>query len=86
VVVGRRQDVAHEIERGHLVDRMPLSMRLCAANGLQPRTQAERIALLFIAFNTMVVRDRLDPQVVHHAFLAIDEYRLCMPPDVREPL
>jgi hypothetical protein len=30
---------------------------------------------LFVLFNTLVVRDRIDPLAAHKAFLAIDEYR-----------
>ncbi|MDB5432518.1 MAG: hypothetical protein JWP35_3634 [Caulobacter sp.] len=33
------------------------------------------VAMVFIDFQTMVVRDGIDPQVAHEAFLAIDEYR-----------
>ena len=84
IVVGRRSEVAHAADRGPLADRLPLSRRVCAANGMQARTQAERIALMFIGFNMLVVRDRLDPQTVHRAFMAIDEYRLCMAPDLSE--
>ncbi len=40
-----------------------------------------RIARLFIDFQTIVVRDGLDPQAVHKAFLAIDEYRFRIAPD-----
>jgi len=46
-------------------------------------TAEARIAMLFIAFNTAVVRDGLDPQRTHAAFLAIDEYRQCIAPDVQ---
>lgn len=38
-------------------------------------------AMLFGAFNSMVVRDGIDPRVVHDAFLAIDEYRWLIPRD-----
>lgn len=40
------------------------------------------IALVFIDFNTLVVGDGLDPKVVHEAFLAIDEYRQRISPDL----
>ena len=40
-----------------------------------------RIARLFIDFQTVVVRDGIDPQVAHRAFLAIDEYRFRIAPD-----
>ena len=38
-------------------------------------SNSERIIQMFVAFHAMVVRDGLDPQVVHTAFLEIDEYR-----------
>ena len=38
-------------------------------------SDSERIIQMFVAFHAMVVRDGLDPQVVHTAFLEIDEYR-----------
>lgn len=34
-----------------------------------------RVALMFIHFHTLVVKDRIDPQAAHQAFLQIDEYR-----------
>jgi hypothetical protein len=36
---------------------------------------------MFVLFNTLVVRDKVDPQVAHQAFLAIDEYRKTISPD-----
>ncbi|MGU3540849.1 hypothetical protein [Methylobacterium sp. A54F] len=36
---------------------------------------------MFIDFQTLVVRDGIDPQVAHAAFLAIDEYRFRIAPD-----
>ena len=41
-----------------------------------------RLAMLFIAFHTLTVRDGIDPQAAHKAFLAIDEYRRAIAPDV----
>ena len=38
-------------------------------------SDSERIIQMFVAFHAMVVRDGIDPQVVHTAFLEIDEYR-----------
>jgi hypothetical protein len=35
----------------------------------------ESALMLFIDFHTLVVRDGVDPQKAHKAFLAIDEYR-----------
>ena len=40
------------------------------------------LAMLFIEFNAMIVRDGIDPQEAHHAFLAIDEYREAIAPDI----
>ena len=49
----------------------------------------ERLLRLFVMFAIMVVRDGVPPDAVHRAFLAIDEYREALPPDVpgasREP-
>lgn len=39
-------------------------------------------ARLFIDFNTLVVRDGIDPQVAHEAFLLIDEYAESISPDI----
>lgn len=33
-------------------------------------------------FNTLVVRDGMDPRKVHEAFLAIDEYRFHVSPEI----
>ncbi|MCJ2098442.1 hypothetical protein [Methylobacterium sp. E-046] len=41
----------------------------------------QRLAMLFIDFNTIVVRDGINPQEAHRAFIAIDEYRLKIAPD-----
>lgn len=40
------------------------------------------IAALFIRFNTLVVRDGINPKVAHAAFLGIDEYRAAIAPDI----
>jgi hypothetical protein len=40
------------------------------------------LAMIFIEFNAMVVRDGIDPQLAHKAFLAIDEYRDAIAPDM----
>ncbi|MBL8773904.1 MAG: hypothetical protein JNK30_21130 [Phenylobacterium sp.] len=40
------------------------------------------VAMVFIHFNTIVVRDKVDPQVAHEAFLQIDEYRQRISPDI----
>jgi hypothetical protein len=41
---------------------------------------AERAAMLFVDFNTMVIGYGLDPMTVHREFLKIDEYRCRIPP------
>ena len=47
---------------------------------LHRMTEAQRAAMLFITFNTIVVRDGVDVQAAHRAFLAIDEYRALISP------
>ena len=42
-----------------------------------------REMMLFIEFNTLVVRDLIPPEVVHKAFLEIDEYRQRISPDIK---
>lgn len=37
---------------------------------------------LMVNFHTLVVRDGINPQVAHQAFLAIDEYRAMISPDI----
>jgi hypothetical protein len=41
-----------------------------------------RDLMLFIDFNTIVVRDKVPVEVAHKAFLAIDEYRKRISPDM----
>jgi hypothetical protein len=40
------------------------------------------IANVFIDFNTLVVRDGIDPQLAHKQFLLIDEYRERVSPEI----
>jgi hypothetical protein len=40
------------------------------------------IAMTFIHFHTMVVRDGIDPQVAHKELLKIDEYRKATSPEI----
>jgi hypothetical protein len=44
---------------------------------------AQRMKWLLQIFNAMVVRDGVDPQAAHQAFLAIPEYRNTIPEDQR---
>jgi hypothetical protein len=39
------------------------------------KTSERRDLLLFVEFNSIVVRDRVPPQAAHEAFLQIDQYR-----------
>lgn len=41
----------------------------------------KQLLAMFILFNTIVVRDGLNPKKVHEAFLTIDEYRKTISPD-----
>jgi hypothetical protein len=43
---------------------------------------SDAIAQLFVDFHTAVVRDGIDPQVAHQAFLVIDEYAESIAPDI----
>ena len=43
---------------------------------------AESLAYLFIDFHTLVVRDGIEFSKVHEAFLAIDEYRAAISPEI----
>ena len=52
-----------------------------SSSALATLTEEARVARLFIDFQTLVVRDGIDPQVAHRAFLAIDEYRFRIAPD-----
>lgn len=46
------------------------------------KNKALRDMMLFIEFHTIVVRDKIPVQVAHKAFLAIDEYRDRISPDI----
>lgn len=48
----------------------------CAADDLT------RTALVFVAFHTLTVRDRVPVGVAHRALLEIDEYRDTIAPDI----
>lgn len=68
------------------LDRMPEAKRFAmragaSSSALASLSEEARIARLFIDFQTLVVRDGIDVQVAHRAFLAIDEYRFRIAPD-----
>jgi hypothetical protein len=52
-----------------------------SSSALATLSEEGRIARLFIDFQTLVVRDGIDAQIAHRAFLAIDEYRFRIAPD-----
>jgi hypothetical protein len=47
-----------------------------------PDAEAKRLATLFINFHTLTVRDGIPVEMAHRAFLAIDEYREHISPDI----
>jgi len=42
----------------------------------------DRVLQIFIVFHTLVVADKVDPQVAHREFLKIEEYRRAISPDL----
>ncbi len=46
-----------------------------------PNRETDRLLGMFILFNALVVRDRIDPKAAHAAFLEIDEYRMAISSD-----
>lgn len=52
-----------------------------SSSALATLSEEARITRLFIDFQTLVVRDGIDVQAAHKAFLAIDEYRYRIAPD-----
>jgi hypothetical protein len=47
-----------------------------------PRGELRKLLGIFIMFNSLVVRDGINPKRVHEAFLMIDEYRRTISPDI----
>lgn len=52
------------------------------ATGIDWQSAPYREKRLFVLFHQIVVRDHLDPQIAHEAFLSIDEYRWQIARDV----
>jgi hypothetical protein len=85
MVVWTPVSVEHSATRGEVAivpwpdrlgERRPYSYSAGACDSeLHTMSESDRIAMLFITFNTLVVRDGIDPQAAHHAFLEVDEYR-----------
>ena len=42
----------------------------------------KRKTMVFVIFNTLVVRDGIDPKQAHEEFLKIDEYAKLISPDI----
>jgi hypothetical protein len=51
--------------------------------GMCKRSPLKDLLGMFILFNTITVRDKVDVQKAHEAFLAIDEYRRTISPDTK---
>jgi hypothetical protein len=80
-------DTAGKIEIGPWPDKTGWSDRYCYTTGacemsLHEASADGRIMQLFLDFNAIVVRDGINPQEVHKAFLKIDEYRQHIAPDM----
>ena len=60
--------------------RYTRSIGACSSK-LHRMTPDERLAMLFIDFNTIVVRDGVSVAAAHAAFLKIDEYRRAISAD-----
>jgi hypothetical protein len=63
---------------------MPIHRSLVLGVFQQFETKDDRtrqLLSMFVLFNTVVVRDGIDPAAAHQAFLEIDEYRQHISPD-----
>ena len=49
---------------------------------LHKLNRQQQCAMLFIHFNSIVVRDKVPVEAAHKAFLKIDEYRRLISPDM----
>ncbi len=54
----------------------------CCMSSWHEISSEGKVALMFIHFHTIVVRDRVDPQRVHQEFLKIGEYRRRISPEI----
>ncbi len=76
--VGEVEIVEHPPRFGGRSKQFASSYGACNAEW---RNSEERLQRLFWLFNTLTVRDGMDPKVTHEAFLAIPEYRQTISPD-----
>lgn len=51
--------------------------------GRAEMSETEQLVMMFTDFHQIVVRDGLPADLVHSAFLAIDEYRRTISPDIQ---
>ena len=73
--------VVHWPDRERISDNYEFTTGACCKEWYE----ADQITLSFFimaAFHTCVVRDRIDVDVAHKAFLKIDEYRQRISPDI----
>lgn len=68
-------------ERFGWADDYLYSAGACYAHVSQGTTD-QNVAQVFIDFHHMVLRDKMDPEIVHRAFLVIDEYRCALAGDI----
>jgi hypothetical protein len=82
-----KPDLAGTVEVGPWPDETGWSdkhARTCGAcfTEVHKQEQWQRNWRLFVDFHTLTVRDGIAPQKAHEAFLAIDEYRQLISPDI----
>jgi hypothetical protein len=76
------------VEAGPYPDRFGWSERYDCSDGAcwlidwRKFSADERLLRLFVMFTILTIRDQVPAEEVHRAFLAIDEYRKALPPDV----
>lgn len=80
-------DVAGEVQVVPWPDKVGLADHLrntvgACFSATHDLTPDQLVAQVFIDFNTLVVRDGIDPRKAHAEFLKIDEYREHMSPDL----
>jgi hypothetical protein len=62
-------------------DSYPMTDGACEAR-IHTMTPDQRVAQVFVMFHALVVRDGIPPDAAHRAFLAIDEFRAHISPDI----
>lgn len=86
--VDLKPDLAGKVEVGPWPDKTGWSDKYAMTGGacytdLHKQTEWQRNWRIFVDFHTLTVRDGVDPQTAHEAFLVIDEYRALISPDIR---